>query len=117
MLSSLVAAVALGFVGEPSSGVLTDVQQANRWLLVGTWEHQGTDGIVEVWEFRRNGQFTVAVHDPDGGGMADSGTYRVDGQRVKLDFRGVASQSMSLVQLDRRVLVWDWCGPTRYRRR
>jgi uncharacterized protein (TIGR03066 family) len=115
MMHTLVAALALGLVAHGKA--VTEVRQSNCWLIVGTWEWRGRDGIVEVWEFRRNGRFTLGVHDPDGRRMMDFGTYRVDGQRVHLDFRGMATQTIRLVQLDRRELVWSWCGPTRYRRR
>jgi hypothetical protein len=119
MVSVLLVATTLGFVTGPADGgpAVTEVRQSNRWLLAGTWEHRGRDGLAEIWEFRRNGRFTLAVRGPDGRRMTDSGTYRVDGQRVHLDFSGMATQTVRLVQLDRRELVWSWCGPTRYRRR
>jgi hypothetical protein len=119
MLTSLVAAVALGFVGGPSADAmdLTETGLSNRALIVGTWERRESDGVVEVWEFRRHGHFTAALLLPNGRRRTTQGTYRVEGQRLELGFAGRAQQTRELMQLDRRLLVWDWGGPTRYRRR
>jgi hypothetical protein len=134
MMYGLVAALALGFVPGPAEGG-TDVTQVRvpyRTLIVGTWDRLTEGGYVETVQFHRNGRFTWTIPLTDGTlEDAGSGTYRVDGRRLKLGFDPGGPETVELVQLDGRVVVWktvphrhgpnqvvtEDLGPKRFRRR
>jgi hypothetical protein len=117
MASSLVAALALGFIAD--SQALPGIRLPYCTLIVGTWSSRRSDGGVVAWEFHRNGHVTLTVQCPDGSTTNDSGTYRVDSQRLRVSFGG-AWQAADVVQLNGRLLVLRWEGASgtgRFRRR
>lgn len=109
MMSGLVAAVALGFVGGPSADgkAVTEIRLAYHRLIVGTWEERITDSWVVTWEFRRNGECIVTVPAPDGTKECVHYTYRVNDQPLEMELQG---RPMQLLRFSRRVLVWRFPG-------
>jgi uncharacterized protein (TIGR03066 family) len=120
MVAAVVAVLTVGFVGGPSSDVLTDVRPTNHWLIIGTWELRREDGLIIVTEFRRNGQITSAIRLSDGNWVTLLGTYRIQGQRLEIRWAGGGNPpALDIVRLDRSVLVVGWQlteGKDRYRR-
>jgi hypothetical protein len=126
MLSGLVATVALGFVSGPAAGgkAVTEMRLSYRALIVGNWELR-----LDIWpdnggaytaKFHRNGHFKMTRHFRSGAMVDWSGSYRVDGQRLTLQFPGGEQRTFELVQLDRRVLSYRISGSSytpRFRRR
>ncbi len=113
-MASLVAAVALGFGSGPADGGkdVTEMRVSYRHLIVGTSEVADMRGCVEVWEFRRNGQFAVTISYPDGSVDNASGTYRVTSQELQLRYTPRPHITWNLVRLDRRVLLFRFDNTT-----
>jgi hypothetical protein len=111
MMSGLVATLALGFVSGSSAdgNGTTEMRLAYHRLIVGTWEMQAASGLVQVWTFRRNGEGKVITTLPDGITGSSSFKYRINARRselnIDIDIDGGAS--IQIIQLDRRVLVWE----------
>jgi uncharacterized protein (TIGR03066 family) len=121
MFQTLVAALAIGFASGPADAGkdVMEVRPSNRWLLVGTWEVRLATATVLAWEFRRGGQCTLTVRDPDGTADTFSGTYRVEGRRLAVQLTGCRVWRAEVVQVDLRVLAyrWPWASDTwRFRR-
>jgi hypothetical protein len=116
MSETLVVALAIGFV--PGGKDVMEVRPTNRWLLVGTWERRTTDGRVETWNFRRNGQVTHTFQDPEDGWVQWSGVYNSQGQRLRIQWcgPGIPEEILHMWQLDGRVLVVGMEGTLRMER-
>jgi hypothetical protein len=108
MLSGLVAALALGFLGGPAEGgkAVTEVRLSYRCLIVGTWERWLDDGTVVAWDFSRNGRIVVTVLEPDGNHWTNRGTYRIHGNRLEANCVG-GPATLELVQLDNRRFIYS----------